>query len=230
MLSTVMLAGCGRENAGISGQITPQSGQAENETEKQTEAEPEDHKLSFGRIEGGVYENSYAGFGCELDSDWTFYSAEELQELPEDIQELFADSELGGEMENYPQISDMMAENTELLGSVNVLYTKMNVKERLAYMALSEEELIDTLLEQQDSLSEAYTQAGINVESMEKAEVTFLGEKHMALHTTAESGGYAYFVTQVFDYTRGQYGVTLTASSYLEDSTEEMLELFYKVD
>lgn len=224
ILCAAMLAGCGGEKADVSGQITPQSEPTEDQ------AQTEEHELSLGRIEGGVYENSYAGFGCELDSNWTFYSAEELQVLPDDIRERIADSELGKEMENYPQITDMMAENAELLGSINVLYTKIGVKERLAYMVLSEEDVVNMMLEQEDLLRETYAQAGINVETVERVEVSFLGETHAALHTTAETGGYAYYTTQIFDYTRGQYTITLTAASYIEDNTIGMLEMFYKVD
>ena len=35
--------------------------------------EQDEHPLSLVRLEGGIYTNTYAGFGCELDSSWTFY-------------------------------------------------------------------------------------------------------------------------------------------------------------
>ena len=50
-------------------------------TEAPTEA-PVESNVSLGRMEGGVYTNSYTGYGCTLDSNWVFQSAEELQELP----------------------------------------------------------------------------------------------------------------------------------------------------
>lgn len=243
ILCVTVLAGCGGEKAEVSGQITPQNKPAESQAPAEVsgeitpQSEPAEdqnqtgeHELSLGRMEGGVYVNSYAGIGCELNSDWTFYSAEELQVLPENIREMLADSEFGQEMEGYTQITDMMAENVDLIGSVNVTYTKIGLKERLAYALLSEEDVIDMMLEQEDLLRETYAHMEINVEAMEKVEVSFLGETHIALHTTAETSGYPYYATQIFDYTRGQYGIVVTAASYIEDNTAELLEPFYKVD
>ena len=57
--------------------------------------EQDEHPLSLGRLEGGIYTNTYAGFGCELDSSWTFYSAEELQDIPSSVKDAISGSELG---------------------------------------------------------------------------------------------------------------------------------------
>ena len=185
---------------------------------------------SLGRLEGGVYTNTYAGYGCELDANWVYYSAEELQALPENINELLADTDLADSMEDVFQIMDMKAENAQDLTTINVLYTKLGLEERLAYMVLSEEAFVDAVLAQKDTLIQGYAQAGIDVSSMEKTQVTFLGETHYAVHTQAATQGVPYYILQVFDYTLGQYGVTLTLSSYVEDITQELLNLFYSVE
>lgn len=240
MLCAVMLMGCGKEED-VGGKTTPLNEPTATEAAKsepvatteptaEPTEEPEEHELSLGRMDGGTYENSYAGFGCKLDADWTFYGAEELQELPEAVQGIEG-SELGEAMKDYQTITDMMAENAELLGTMNVQYVKIGVKERLVYALLSEDDVIDTMLEEQkDMLIEAYAQAGITVKTMEKVEVSYLGETHKALYTAAEVSGVEYYTTQIFDYTRGQYGITLTAASYVEDRTQDILDLFYKVE
>ena len=38
-------------------------------------------EFELGKIDGFVYENNFIGIGCALDSDWYFYSEEEIQEL-----------------------------------------------------------------------------------------------------------------------------------------------------
>lgn len=233
MLCAAMLTGCGGKDADVAGKTTPieKSETTEAPTPEPTAEPEEEHELSLGRMEGGIYENSYAGFGCKLDADWTFYGADELQELPDNVHEAMEGSTLGDAMENYPQITDMMAENAEKFATMNVLYTKISVKERIAYALLSEDDIIDMMLGQQkDMLMEAYEQAGITVKAMEKAEVTFLGETHKALYTEGEVSGIGIYMLQIIDYTRGQYGVTLTVQSYVEDCTEELLGLFYKVE
>lgn len=235
MLCAAMLMGCGKEED-VGGKTTPLNEQEETAKSEPTEApepaaETEEHELSLGRMEGGTYENSYAGFGCKLDANWTFYSAEELQELPEAAKEGIEGSELGDVMKDYQTITDMMAENAELLGTMNVQYVKIGVKERLVYAVLSEEDLIDMMLkDQKDLLLEAYEQMGITVKSMEKLEVNYLGETHHALYTVADTSGIESYTLQVFDYTRGQYGVTLTVESFVEDRTQEILDLFYEVE
>lgn len=225
LLAAVMvLAGCGKKD--ISGTVTP----AETKATETESTEQEENPLSLGRLEGGVYTNTYAGFGCTMDSSWTFYSAEELQDLPGTVKDALSGSELGDALADYDQITDMMAECVDDLTTINVLYQKLSMQERIAYALLSEEEVLDTTLEEYDLLVEAYAQAGIDVTSMEKVSVTFLGEPHTALKTTATTQGVDYYVLQVFDYQLGEYSVATTFSSYVEDKTESLLDLFYKVD
>ena len=219
LLLCLVLSGCGGKDP-VPGTVTP-STTVPAVTEK---------PASLGRLEGGVYTNTYAGYGCELDANWVYYSAEELQALPENINELLADTDLADSMEDVFQIMDMKAENAQDLTTINVLYTKLGLEERLAYMVLSEEAIVDGVLTQKDALIAGYAQAGIEVTSMEKTQVTFLGETHYAVHTQAATQGVPYYILQVFDYTLGSYGVTLTASSYVEDVTQDLLNLFYSVE
>lgn len=224
LLLCLVLSGCGGKDA-VSGTVTPNT--APNDTTAPT---VEETPVSLGRLEGGVYTNTYAGYGCELDSSWVYYSAEELQELPENINELLADTELGDSMADTTQIMDMKAENAQDLTTINVLYTKLSLEERLAYMVLSEEAMVDGVLTQKDTLIQGYSQAGIEVTSMEKVQVTFLGGPHFAIRTESTTQGVPYYILQVFDYTLGRYGVTLTLASYVEDVTQDLLNLFYSVD
>ena len=90
LVLSFVLAGCGGEEP-AAGQITPNTtGAAVVETTAPLEEAP----ASLGRLEGGTYTNTYAGYGCELDANWVYYSAEELQALPENINELLADTDL----------------------------------------------------------------------------------------------------------------------------------------
>ena len=212
-----LLAGCSQNSA-------PHSGTVE---QIPTESPVVEKEVSLGRMEGGVYTNTYAGFGCKLDSTWTFLSAEELQQLPENVAEMFKDTEMATDL---TQISDMMAENVDEMITMNVLYTKVPMAERVLYAAMSDEEVVDATLAQKDAMISAYEQAGLHVDSMEKVTVWFLGEECAALHTACTVEGYPYYILQIFDYHLGQYGVTLTLSSYIEDNTASMLDLFYAVE
>lgn len=233
LAAVMLLTGCGTSQEDVSGKVTPNEASPTAAPTSSVETVPEETEetpVSLGRIEGGVYTNTYAGFGCELDSNWVFYSAEELQALPGDIQELFADTEFGDSMNEMTQIMDMKAENANDMTVINVLYSQMDTQTRLLYAMMSEEDIVDAMLDQKDLLVSTYAQAGIEVSAMEKVEVDFLGEKHFAVRTSSTWDGVPYFTLQLFDYHAGRYSITTTFSSYLEDKTDDMLDLFYKVD
>lgn len=225
MILSLLLCGCsGQKDAPVSGQVTSQETEA-----AQVTTEPE-RNASLGRIEDGVYTNEYVGFGCELDSSWVFYSAEELQQLPENIAQMLEGTEVGDTMSEITQITDMMAENEAELTTMNVLYTKLSVQERLAYALLSEREILEQVLEQKDMLISSYAQAGIEVSDMEIVTVSFLGQERSAVLTTATVQGVPYYILQLYHYDLGQYGVVVTFSSFLEDNTRSMLDLFYSIE
>lgn len=240
LVLTLVLTGCGSSEP-QGGQVTPnteaaatqpvetaQSAETEQPTEP-AETEATEAPVSLGRLEGGIYTNAYAGFGCEMDDSWTFYSAEELQEIPENAKNALEGSDIGEELADLEQITDMMAENADLLANVNVLYTKQDMTERLAMMAFSEEEIIDITLENKDEMIAGYEQAGIHVSSIEKVQLTFLGENRWCLKTVAETEEIPLYNVQMFDFQKGAYSVTLTITCFVEDNTQTILDLFYPV-
>ena len=200
-------------------------------TEAPTEAptEPE-NALALGTVENGTYTNTYAGIGCDLDSSWTIYTVDELQELPDVTQQMVEGTELEALMANVTQFTDIFAENVDLLATMNVLFQKLEMSQRLAYAVMDEKAVLEATLTQKDIMFEAYANAGIYAESMEIVTVTFLGEEHYALRTVAESQGVPYYILQVFDFWLGKYSMTITFSSYVEDTTEDVLALFYAVE
>lgn len=226
LVLALLLAGCGGSEPPKGSVVAPTQPAA---TEAAEVPETTENPLSLGSMEGGTYTNEYAGFACDLDETWLYHSAEELQEMPAAVKDAMAGSELGELMEDVSQFTDMMAENQTLLSTVNVLYTKESGVERLAYLALSEEQTADTVLQQKDMLVEAYAQAGINVSTIEKVKTTFLGEEHWAVKTVAETQGVPYYTLQVFNYKAGSYGITLTAASFVDDNTQAVLDLFYPI-
>ena len=220
LLTLSMLAGCG----GNGGETNPA---APPET---TAPAVEDRPLTLGVVEGNTYTNTYAGFGCTLGEGWTMLPADQLQELPDIVKESVQGTEVGEAMKDIQQFTDMLAENVDQMTNMNVLFQKLSMQERIAYKLLSEEAIVDETLKQKDALIEAYTAMGLEITSIEKTTVTFLGEEHFAMKTVAETQGVPCYMLQVFNYGLGEYSVTMTLTSFLEDNTESMLELFYKVE
>lgn len=239
----VCMAGCVTE-PDIHGTIIPNASQPSTPSEPATPSlepstpssepsipsAPSDPSLSLGDFEGGIYVNEYAGLRCKLDSGWTFYSAEQLQELPDAVKDALDDSALKDYLEKSTQIMDMMAENLEDLTVINLLYMKLSLTEQLLYASMTEEQIIDNLLAQSDLLTDSYAQMGITVVELKKMTVTFLGQTRYALWMKSLVSGVNYYTLQLHDYTHGAYSVTVTCASYLEDNTLSLLPLFEKLD
>ena len=92
------------------------------------------------------------------------------------------------------------------------------------------EQLIDNLLTMKDFLTSSYAQAGMDVTDITKETVTFLGQTHHVLKLSCSIQGMPCYMIQYYDYWAGEYGAVITFSSYLEDKTADLLELFYAVE
>ncbi len=220
LAAAMLLVGCGKSQAQIGGDLKP--------IETTAATQPEENTVSMGVLDGGVYTNAYAGFGVELDSEWSVMPAEMLQDLPDNVREMFKGTEL--EDVQLTQFTDVMAENANLLVNFNVLYQKLGMKDRLAYAVMSEEQILDSVLAMSNTLVDAYANAGIAVESVEKKNISFLGEDRVAMYTVASVQGIPYYILQLYYYNLGAYSVTLTVGSFLEDNSQAVLDLFYSLD
>jgi len=193
------------------------------------DTEPEeDNDFSLGTMQGGIYENAYVGYGCALGEGWTYKTAEELQDISGLTKDIFEEG--GVDTSAFNQVMDMMAECADPIANININYTALSPQERLAHRLAGEEGIIDATLQQKDLLISTYAQAGIEVSTIEKVSVTFCGEERWAIYTTASIQGMPYYILQLFDTNIGPYYVTLTLGAFVEDTTPELLELFYSLD
>lgn len=205
-----VLAGCGSKAS--SGEAAPAE---------------ESAPFSLGTLENGVYTNTYVGIGCSLDESWMYYGAEELQDVSEMVE-----GTLGEDlMAKYQTITDMMAQSVSGTESINVAYTYIPLTERLTYKLLSDSDIIEQTLEtSEEFFISTYESMGMENIAFESVTVTFLGEDRVGLKTSGTLLGSNYYMLQVFDYSLGAYGVTITTSSLGEDITQDLLNVFYTVD
>lgn len=210
-------------------------------TEAPTETPTETNapKVTLGTIEDGEYKNMYAdfagplmngflGFGCEFDEQWKIYSAEGLQELPDHVKAVLEGSDWEGTASQTEQFWDMQAENVSELTTVNVMYTGLGTNYS-SFKYVNEDRGIEMVLAQESALVAVMENAGYTDIKIEKVSVNFLGEEHAAIKTYAKMQGVDYYTLQVFDYNSGPYSVTLTAASFIEDKTQDVLDMFYSV-
>ena len=163
--------------------------------------------VTLGQMQDSTYTNTYAGFACTLDESWTCQLSEEAQELPE-------------------YVTDLKADNEEALASILVKYQKHSASAMKAFMAMTEEQVVDSVLTGKDTMIASYKKEGIEVSDIEKVTVQFAGQAHYAVHIEATIQGVPYYTTQIFVYGTGLYGMTLTVSSFMADKTAELMGMF----
>lgn len=222
LLTLSMMAGCGGKKENAPAQTT--------EPVQTTVPVQEDRPLSLGVVEGNRYTSEYAGLVCELPDDWTLMSAEEAQDLAGIVGEMYEGTELGDAIEDGQQFYDMVAMSGDMMTNMNIIIQKMSASERVAYMKLSEDEIAQMVLDQKDVLAEAYASAGMNLQTMEKVTVTYLGEEHSAIKTKMDVQGITCYQLQLYSYHLGEYAVTITLTSNESDNIDSMLEMFSAVE
>lgn len=202
----------------------------ENVSKVEEKTPVEKKELSVGTLENGVYTNEYLGLTCTFDSNWMFYSAEELQEMTGAVVELLGDTSISDYLEKMDYFMDMKAENINDLTTVNVTYTKMTEQEQKKYAKLTEKEIIEKTLSSLDYVADSYSQMGMTIKSKEAKNVFFLGESRTAQYMHCDYMGTPYYTLQIYDYHIGEYATVVTLASYDADRTLELLSLFTKYE
>ena len=149
--------------------------------------------------------------------------ADLLQDGLEGVQDMLEGTDVEELLEGREQIMCMQAISPEG-PNVNVLYTKMSTVERVANLAISEEEALDSILQQIETLKESYSAMGITVDSMEKKTVTYAGEERMGILTTGTVQGVTCYIFQIYERALGAYSAVITMTAYQEDTTANIAE------
>lgn len=213
-------AGCKKDPDDVSGSLVPDS-QPSQESSASTE-ESEDEALSIGQVNGGRYENKYFGFGCSLDSTWTYASQEQLQAQNGLTAEMFDDEALQEQLRNSNMFYDMMAATEDGYCNINVVVQNMGL---LYGSILSEDTIVDQSIQ---ALPNQMAGAGMTVTSCKAAEVEFAGAAHKAIRMASTIQDVPIYQICVF-IKRGGYITNITLTSFMEDNTDTLLKLFYGV-
>ena len=185
-------------------------------------------KASFGTWEGQTYTNEYLGLICTFDSDWMIYSASELQEIDSSVEDMLEQTDIAKYLEDMMFFKDMMAENAKELTSVNITYSKMSAQEKEHYAKLTEKEIVNKTTGSMELLGDTYEQMGMTLKNDSVKDIYFLGEMRTVQYLHFDYMGTPYYAVQIYDYHSGDYATVLTLSSFMEDKTTELLNMFAK--
>lgn len=181
-----------------------------------------DEEFDIGTVSGGKYENKFFGFGCDLDSSWTYASEEELVSMLDTTTDQFTDENYREQLKNADMFYDMMVQSGDGYANVNVVVQNIGVMYGALY---SEEEIAKANAEE---LPDQVASAGMEVQSCELTTVQFAGAERNAVSIHSIYEGYDLYQLAVI-VKNGSYVGVVTITSFMEDITSNIAELFYAV-
>ncbi len=200
----------------------------EEATEAPTEA-PAENALALGTIEGSTYTNTYGGFAIDFDENWTLSGASELQNLTDAVVGAVSETDLGAALAEYTQFTDMYAQSLVDISNVNVVYQEIDLSQKLNLATMSDDEIIDMMLDNKQLLLDTYAQMNFEIKSIDKTTAQFLGKERAVLQTNMVVGGVEMVLLQVLDYSLGDYFLSITATAGTADAAMDILEMFYEI-
>ena len=184
----------------------------------QAETADLDVEVVFGTVNNDTYENPYLGLGCTLEG-WHYYSDEELEGVNQRTKDALSD-ELDDLVDQ--NIGIMMAEQPNGMRNVNIQLQNVKNYVSIYEMMGTHEVAVNSLSGFQTTLEAAnFT----NIQ-LEVAEQTIGDKTFTCILGQYKIKGVQIYFRQIWDV-RDIYLVTVTATTVLEDKTEEVFSKFF---
>lgn len=232
LLLVLSLGSCG---GSPSGTVTPaessepeQAAEPVETEEPEQAAEPEEpaqpeEALEIGTVQGGTYTNEFLGITCTLGEEWTIASEEELLDMAGLTADAIADEDLAETIQNSGLIYDFYATAQDGLISLNVVIEDLGV---LYGLALDENGYLEA---SQEELAQAMESIGLEDGEVTIGTMTFAGQDHGCSQVVGTLYEVPFYETQVCVKV-GNYMAVVTAASFQEDVTGDLLGMFTAVE
>ena len=173
----------------------------------------------IGHIVDGVYTNAFIGITCTLDDYWTIATREEMAQIQGLTADMMSDEDLAEMLKNSGSVYDLYAFGDEGLVTLNIIMENQGL---LYSVILSEQDYVDLSLPQ---VGHALESMGLTDVECSAVTVSFAGKDHAGIQIHALYEGFDFYETVVCVKV-GNYLSVITAGSYFEDVTGDVLALF----
>ena len=173
--------------------------------------------MLFGEVKDATYENAFLGLSCTMEG-WHYYTDEEIEKINQMTKETL--SEEIAELMNR-NIAIMMAQSPDSTQNVNIQIS--NVKDYVdVYNTLGLQYVAENSLTSFKGVLDA---AGYTDIQLEVGELTIGDQTFTCVNGEYKLQGRQLYFKQLWDL-RDTYLVTVTATSVLEDTTDEIFSKF----
>lgn len=225
----VFLSACGGKETSEAPTVntgnTSEATNTENDTQDETKTDPDVSAESAdyaGTVKNGTYHNEYFDFRFTPESDWVFYTDDQLLELNE------LSSAIYGAM-----AKETFNNRIEKGGSLSVMYASNVFGENINLVVQKTPEMLDPLNEDlsyaylKTMLVSEYQKMGFSDVSIDIIKTIYVGESKSALLTKIGSLG----MVQMQKYiVGGDYTCIVTISAYSEESAQTIMGKFHGYD
>lgn len=176
-----------------------------------------DKPYTSGVTLGSTYTHSYFGFKCVLPEGWSYYTDEQIAQLQGYTQDMMG-QDYADMIEKSGNAMEMYASEDSTGG----IYTLNVVVEKLANGSISEQKYAEASL---NTTKAALESAGFEIDVCEASTLQFAGKSHAAIKIHGSYLGMELFETLVV-VKEGKYLACVTACSYMDDNTSDILGFF----
>ena len=203
---------------------TPAGDTVDTPTEEATEATTEnttEAQFSLGAVEGLNYENKFIGIGCNLPSDWTFYTDEQIREINNMALDL-AEEDFEAAMANAQLIYDMYATSNDQLKTINVNLEKVDA------VTLAMIDLADVYKQNEALMKQGLENMGYTNVTFDEGTVMIEDETFACMRITAQYNGVTMYQLGFATKCNG-YVANFTIATFNADYTDNILSYFYLI-
>lgn len=179
-------------------------------------------EFELGQTSGLNYENKFVGIGCNLGSDWVFYTDEQLRELNNQTADM-AGEEFQEVMANADVVFDMQAVNADGLCNINLVLEKTPALVAATYdFQKNYEKAFPTM-------KTSYENMGCTDYAYTFMDLTVDGKTVDGVFNTGTLGGVKMYQKQFAVKCNG-YVASITVTAMGTDATDEILKTMYWID
>lgn len=153
----------------------------------------------LGNLSGNVYTNKYVGFQVTFPEAWSYHPVSSSVDPENPFPGTFPQ-----------QIMDLTAQDNRTGISINVVYQNPNIYNGNISANNTEEQNIDLMLAEEDTLRQTYQSMGYTLNSLTKDYIVFAGEEHYVMKSVLTAYNTQVVMVQMYTYGSGNTPVIIT--------------------
>lgn len=204
--------------------VETETSEEAGESEEAEETE-EVKEFEVGQLSENTYENSYIGVGCKLDESWALLSEEQIKQYNQITSETLGE-DYAEQVAALDSAFDMMAINVDnQVDNINVILQKLSGLQLL----INENTFVEAAIAD-PSTKQGLEATGYENVVLEKGTINFLGEEHICIRTSADFQDTVKLYQALIPVKTSGHIACITITTYMEDNTQAVADLFYAVE